>query len=45
MWPVKPEREDHKKVDLVLASVMAFAAARTTTENQNWYGAGRTLRD
>ena len=28
MMPVKPEKEDHKKIDGVIASVMGFAAAR-----------------
>lgn len=46
MMPVKPPRSDHKKIDAVMASIMAFAGARLQENDANWYGAGkRTLRD
>lgn len=41
--PVKPEREDHKKIDGVVAAIEAFAAARVPDPNVNWFMAGGGL--
>lgn len=47
MRPIKPEREDHKKIDVVVASIMAFAGARLLND-AGYGGEGKgqwTLRD
>ena len=46
MMPVKPERADHKKIDIIVAAVMGFAAARLETDAGYGVGEGKwTLRD
>lgn len=37
MMPVKPPYGDHKKIDGVAAAIMAFAGARVTPNNDNWF--------
>jgi len=43
--PVKPENADHKKIDAVVASLMAFAGARQTDGDEDWYKNRGGLRD
>lgn len=35
--PIKPTPDDPKKIDGVIAGIMAFAAARAGDENANWF--------
>ena len=39
--PVKPAGEDHKKIDGVIGILLAFAQARLTTAEENWFKSGQ----
>lgn len=43
--PVKPSNEDHKKIDGVLACIMALAGAMDSRDDEGWFAASGGLMD